>query len=69
MGRINIMIEYFEFPEGATPISDYSDLIASWVQYASDTNRVEAENILKAQRKYLQGSVDAPKICFNLYNE
>lgn len=52
------MIQRFEFPEGATPISDCSGLIPSWVHHVHDLNRVEAENILIAQRKYLSGSAE-----------
>ncbi|NGX50254.1 MAG: hypothetical protein K1060chlam2_00095 [Chlamydiae bacterium] len=45
---------HFKFPEDATPISDSSDLLISWVQNMKDLNRVEAENISHAQRKYLR---------------
>ncbi|MES2199402.1 MAG: hypothetical protein V4489_04465 [Chlamydiota bacterium] len=48
------MSEYFEFPEGATPIADCSDLIPLWVHNLNDLNRVEAENIMHAQQKYLR---------------
>lgn len=47
----------FEFPEGATPISDSSDLLIPWVQNMHDLNRVEAENISHAQKKYLRPSL------------
>ncbi len=50
----------FECPEVATPISDCSDLIPDWVHHSVDLNRVEAENIMGAQIKYLQGSVSHP---------
>jgi len=46
------MVENFEFPEGATPITDCSGLIPDWVHHLKDLNRVEAENILKAQGRY-----------------
>jgi Fic-DOC domain mobile mystery protein B len=46
----------FEFPEGATPLEDCSDLLLSWVNERHDLNRVEAENISSAQRKYLRPS-------------
>ncbi|HSX12199.1 MAG TPA: mobile mystery protein B [Rhabdochlamydiaceae bacterium] len=46
----------FEFPEGATPIPDVSDLLIPWVQNMSDLNRVEAENISYAQSKYLRAT-------------
>lgn len=49
---------HFEFPEGATPLSDYSDLLLPWVQTMNDLNRVEAENIFHAQKKYLRPSHD-----------
>ena len=62
MGRI----KSFEFPEGATPIDDCSGLIPTWVHQLHDLNRVEAENIMEAQRKYLKGSVDHPNKWFNV---
>jgi Fic-DOC domain mobile mystery protein B len=66
MGRIGKLVaDGFEFPEGATPISDYSGLKVAWVQNTGDLNRVEAENILKALRKYLQKPVDDPKNWFD----
>ncbi len=55
----------FEFPEGATPISDYSGLKIPWAHNTADLNRVEAENILKAQRKYLRNPVDDSKNWFD----
>ncbi|MBI2743003.1 MAG: mobile mystery protein B [Chlamydiales bacterium] len=60
------MIKHFAFPEGATPIADCSGLIPSWVHNIHDLNRVEAENILKAQRKYLKPPVDDPKNWFQV---
>lgn len=45
---------FFEFPDGATPIHDSSDLLPLWVQNMTDLNRVEAENISQAQSKYLR---------------
>lgn len=60
------MPEYFEFPEGATPIADCSGLIPLWVQHLYDLNRVEAENILDAQRKYLKRRVVDPQIWFQV---
>ncbi len=53
-----------EFPEGATPLSDYSGLKISWVQFLSDLNRAEAENIYQAQKKYLQKPVKNPIFWF-----
>jgi Fic-DOC domain mobile mystery protein B len=64
--RVNFRAEGFEYPEGATPISDYSDLIPTWVQTIGDLNRVEAENIMIAQRKYLHGPIVDPKIWFTV---
>ena len=61
----NLAMASFEFPEGATPISDYSGLKIPWVHNMADLNRVEAENILKVQRKYLRNPVDDPKNWFN----
>lgn len=59
MGRLeNFMIEPFEFPPGATPILDCSGLIPIWVHNLNDLNRVEAENIMNAQRKYLRGTIN-----------
>lgn len=46
----------FEVPEWATPINDASGLKVSWVQTMGDLNRVEAENISFAQKKYLRAS-------------
>lgn len=60
------MKERFEFPDGATPISDCSGLIPLWVHHLNDLNRVEAENILSAQRKYLRKSVSDPKDWFQV---
>lgn len=60
------MPDRFEFPEGATPLNDYSGLIPLWVHHLNDLNRVEAENILNAQRKYLQGRVGDPKKWFHV---
>ncbi|NNM43541.1 MAG: hypothetical protein HKM07_04295 [Chlamydiae bacterium] len=60
------MIERFEFPEDATPISDCSGLIPGWVHDLGDLNRVEAENIMNAQRKYLRGRIDEPKKWFQV---
>ncbi len=41
------------YPEGATPLHDYSGLIPRWVHTLQDLNSVEAENISHAQKKYL----------------
>jgi Fic-DOC domain mobile mystery protein B len=56
--------EEFELPEGATPIDDYSELKPTWVFSREDLNRVEAENILEAQRKFLRHPVDDPRNWF-----
>lgn len=45
---------FLEFPEGATPLHDESDLLIPWVRTMSDLNRVEAENIFQAQERYLR---------------
>lgn len=58
------MKKHFDVPQGATPIADYSGLIPVWVHTSHDLNRVEAENILKAQKKYLKSS--HPKNWFQL---
>lgn len=47
---------FFNFPADATPVTDCSGLIPTWVHNLRDLNRVEGENILKAQRKYFRGS-------------
>ncbi|MFA6915454.1 MAG: mobile mystery protein B [Parachlamydiales bacterium] len=60
------MPERFEFPVGATSIGDCSGLIPVWVQDLNDLNRVEAENIMNAQRKYLRGVVGDPKSWFQV---
>lgn len=60
------MPERFEFPEGATPIGDCSGLIPLWVHHLHDLNRVEAENILNAQGKYLQGIIGDPQTWFQV---
>ena len=62
------MPERFEFPEGATPIGDCSGLIPVWVHHLNDLNRVEAENIMNAQRKYLQGKIGDPPTWFQVLN-
>lgn len=60
------MFKSFEFPEDATPIDDCSGLIPTWVHHLRDLNRVEAENILNAQRKYLIRPVHDPKNWFQV---
>ena len=60
------MPERFEFPEAAAPIEDWSGLIPLWVHHLHDLNRVEAENILNAQRKYLPGRISAPQNWFQV---
>ena len=60
------MNKQFSFPQWATPIHDCSGLIPHWVCHLNDLNRVEAENILKAQRKYLRSPVSHPKLWFQV---
>ncbi len=60
------MPKYFTFPEGATPISDYSNLIPDWIHTLQDLNRLEAENIMCAQRKYLLKSIHSPEKWFHI---
>lgn len=60
------MLERFEFPEGVTPIDDCSGLIPLWVHNLNDLNRVEAENIMNAQRKYLREPVADPQNWFHV---
>jgi Fic-DOC domain mobile mystery protein B len=54
----------FFFPKGATPMDDISDLKLSWVHTLQDLNRVEAENIKLATKKYLLGRLSSPKYWF-----
>jgi Fic-DOC domain mobile mystery protein B len=61
-------MQEFQFPQGATPIHDCSGLIPPWVHHIHDLNRVEAENIIDAQRKYLASSIDNPKNWFCISN-
>lgn len=61
-----MVLRRFEFPEGATPIGDCSGLIPNWVHNLNDLNRVEAENIAHAQRKYLRTPVTDPKKWFKV---
>ncbi|MCH9614156.1 MAG: hypothetical protein SP1CHLAM54_11680 [Chlamydiia bacterium] len=58
-------MQFFEFPDGATPLDDYSDLIPSWITSLKDLNHSEAENILLAQRKYLSKPQKPPAKWFN----
>lgn len=51
-----ISLIFLEFPEASTPIPDISDLLIPWVRTMGDLNRVEAENIFEAQRRYLRAS-------------
>lgn len=59
------MIE-LNFPQDATPIVDCSGLIPQWVQNLHDLNRVEAENIFKAQKKYMRLPVADPISWFHV---
>lgn len=56
----------FNFPDGATPIDDCSGLIPTWIYTLQDLNRIEAENIMVAQRKFLSGPVRNPLIWFQV---
>jgi Fic-DOC domain mobile mystery protein B len=62
---MSFSFEGFDLPEGSTPISDFSELKLEWVRNMGDLNRVEAENIMEAHRKFLQRAVDDPKNWFN----
>jgi Fic-DOC domain mobile mystery protein B len=59
-------MEKHNYPHGATPIDDYSGLIPRWVQTLSDLNRVEAENIFSAQKKFLHKKISNPQSWFNI---
>lgn len=50
----------FHFADGCTPIDDLSGLKLPWIQTFSDLNRAEAENISRAQKKYLETEVAPP---------
>ena len=54
------------YPDGATPLNDYSGLKLSWVKSLDDLNRAEAENIAKGQKKYLKKSRNNPSVWFNV---
>lgn len=56
----------FIFPEHATPPDDISGLRLPWIQNLKDLNRVETENISKAQKKYLENTVKKPIHWFSL---
>ncbi len=56
---------FFEFPDGATPIHDSSDLLLPWIQNMKDLNRAEAENISQAQGKHLRF---APQDCSSWFH-
>lgn len=60
------MSKRFAFPEGATPLTDYSGLRLPWVQTMVDLNRVEAENIMAAAHKFLRHPVEDPKAWFHI---
>jgi len=50
----------WEYPEGATPIQNASDLKIPWVQTQRDLNHAEMENIAIAHKIYLTKSVPNP---------
>lgn len=56
----------FNWPDGATPLDDYSGLIPSRVITLSDLNRVEAENIAYAYMFYLTGQKQPSADWFNV---
>ncbi len=58
----------FNYAEGATPLSDYSELKLNWVHNQNDLNKAEAENIALAQSKYLSGNIGNPSLWFNIGN-
>ena len=47
----------FKTPKGATALKDVSGLKLDWVLDQETLNEVETENILKAAKKYLYGSI------------
>jgi len=60
------LVENFEFPEHATPIADCSELIPMNVHNLNELNRVESENIISAQKKYLRAPIENPKKWFQV---
>ncbi len=59
-------MKLFDFPEGATPLHDYSGLISKTILTQHDLNREETENIHIAQKKYLTKKVPAPATWFDI---
>ncbi len=59
------MMSKLPVPAGCTPLEDLSGLKLPWIQTLHDLNRAEAENISKAQKKYLEGRVDNPSKWLN----
>ena len=55
------MPKNMHMPEGATPISDWSDLIPKWVHCLSDLNIVEAENIRFVQQQIYIKRTEKPE--------
>lgn len=51
-------MEYFKTIDGATPIEDISDLIPTHILNRDELNEWEANNILKAARKFLAKSTE-----------
>jgi len=57
----------FFYPEGATPIHDITDLKIHWVKTQQDLNQVEAENILRATKKFLLKPIKKPDQWFFIH--
>lgn len=56
----------FDYPEGATPLADYSGLLRTEVHNQGDLNRFETENIADAKKKFLEKNVGDPALWFNI---
>jgi Fic-DOC domain mobile mystery protein B len=56
----------FDYPEGSTPLADYSGLLRSEVHNQGDLNRFETENIAAAKKEFLEKNVGDPARWFNI---
>ena len=56
----------FDYPEGATPLADYSGLLRTEVHNQGDLNRFETENIADAKKRFLEKNVGDPALWFNI---
>lgn len=56
----------FDYPEGATPLADYSGLLLSEIRNQKDLDRFETENIADAKKEYLEKKVGDPALWFDI---